>query len=67
MESFWKNAIREILAEERVPMRSKDITRKIIENNHGLDLGKTPENTVNKYLRENKDLFKRISRGEHSY
>ena len=65
MESFWKNAIREILAEERVPMRSKDITRKIIENNHGLDLGNTPENTVNKYLRENKDLFKRISRGEY--
>lgn len=63
MESFWKNAIREILAEERVPMRSKDITRKIIENNHGLDLGKTPGNTVNKYLRENKDLFKRIGRG----
>ena len=25
MESFWKNAIRDILAEERVPMRSKDI------------------------------------------
>lgn len=63
MKSFWKNAIREILAEERVPMRSIDITLKIIENNHGLDLGDTPENTVNKYLRENKDLFKRISRG----
>ena len=30
MESFWKKAIREILAEKRVPMRSKDITRKII-------------------------------------
>ena len=65
MESFWRKAIREILAEERVPMRSKDITLKIIEKNHGLDLGKTPENTVNKYLRENKDLFKRISRGEY--
>jgi hypothetical protein len=46
-------------------MRSKDITRKIIENSHGLDLGNTPENTVNIYLRENKDLFKRISRGEY--
>ena len=65
MESFWKNAIREVLAEERVPMRSKDIARKIVEKNKGMDLGNTPENTVNKYLRENKDLFKRLRRGEY--
>lgn len=63
MEKSWLDAIIRVLREEGVPMHYKDITRVILENGYYHTSGKTPENSVNRFLNENKNLFEKDAEG----
>ena len=59
----WEKAIVEVLAERGEPMRCKEIMSSIRCKGYSTDYGKTPENSVNRFLNRNPNLFKRVSRG----
>ena len=63
MEKSWTDAIVRVLEEEGVAMDYKDITRVILHNGYYLTSGVTPENSVNRYLNEHKNLFEKDAEG----
>ena len=62
----WDDAIRAVLVANGAPMRNVEILKEIIKQGYRLNYGDTPDNSVGKYLRDNKGWFKFVRRGVYT-
>lgn len=63
----WDDAIRAVLVANGAPMRNVEILKEIIKQGYRLNYGDTPDNSVGKYLRDNKKgWFKFVRRGVYT-
>ncbi len=64
----WDDAIREVLVANGAPMRNMEILKEIIKQGYRLNYGDTPDISVGKYLRDNKNgWFEFVRTGVYTF